>query len=60
MTHHTIAVLLCTYNGVQYIEEQLRSLERQSCRNFDLYIRDDGSSDTTRDVIERFQAATSL
>ena len=58
--HPTIAVLLSSYNGARYITEQLRSLESQSYRNFDLFIRDDGSTDATCELIEAFKASSSL
>ena len=38
-----VAVLLSTYNGYNYIKEQIESIYQQSYKNFQLYIRDDGS-----------------
>lgn len=55
-----IAILLSTYNGERYILDQLRSLEEQSCRDFDLYIRDDGSSDNSVGTINRFLQTSSM
>ena len=40
----TVAVLLSHYNGGNYIEEQLISLNKQVGVSCDIYIRDDGSS----------------
>ena len=56
----SIAVLLSTYNGEKYLTEQLESLEAQRFRAFDLFIRDDGSSDRTREYIKQFQARSNL
>ena len=42
-----VAILLATYNGGKYIHEFLESLCQQSYSNFCLYIRDDGSQDST-------------
>ncbi len=56
----SIAVLLSTYNGEKYLAEQLESLEAQRFRAFDLFIRDDGSSDRTREYIKQFQARSNL
>lgn len=55
MRKPTVAVLLSTYNGMKYIEEQLNSLFSQ-VGDFDLtiYIRDDGSSDGTGQFIQEF------
>ena len=42
-----IAVLLATFNGARYIGAQLESLSRQSCDAFHVYVRDDGSTDSS-------------
>lgn len=51
----SIAVLISTYNGEKYIKEQLKSLYKQK-GDFDIYIyiRDDGSSDNTVNIIEEY------
>ena len=49
-----IAILLATYNGGKYIWEQLESLFQQSCCDFHLYVRDDGSTDDTMKIIGQF------
>lgn len=46
-----IHILLSTYNGERYLEEQLNSIFRQTFQNFTLYIRDDASSDSTVKLI---------
>ena len=51
-----VAVLLSTYNGDRYIEEQLVSLLDQRCDDMVVHIRDDGSSDSTIQIIEAYQA----
>ena len=53
--NYNIAVLLATYNGGKYIWEQLESLFQQSCKQFHLYVRDDGSSDDTMEIVEEFR-----
>ena len=55
-----IAILLTSYNGEKYIGELLYSLEGQTDTRFDLYIRDDGSSDETITVIETFLSHSSF
>ncbi len=47
-----IAILLSTYNGEKYIEEQIGSLQAQTYTDWQLYIRDDGSSDNTVRIIK--------
>ncbi len=49
-----IAVLLATFNGARYIGAQLESLSRQSCDAFHVYVRDDGSTDSTVQLVEDF------
>lgn len=51
----TIDVLLATYNGELYIDEQLKSLFEQSYQNFNVLIRDDGSIDKTLEIIGKYQ-----
>jgi len=50
-----IAVLLSAYNGEKYLKEQLDSLLKQSFSNFDLFIRDDGSTDSTRKILHEYE-----
>ncbi len=47
MERPTIAILLATYNGAQYLGELIDSLLRQSYPYFTVYIHDDGSTDGT-------------
>lgn len=49
-----IAILLGTYNGGKYLQEQLDSFEKQSHSNWSLWASDDGSSDDTVEIIKRF------
>ena len=47
-----ISILLSTYNGEKYLKEQLNSLFSQTYKNFEIIVRDDGSSDKTLDVLK--------
>jgi rhamnosyltransferase len=49
-----IAILLATYNGGQYLMEQLDSLLQQTCQEWTLYIHDDGSTDNTYDILREY------
>lgn len=51
-----IAILLCTYNGEKFLEEQLESITNQTYKDWSLYISDDGSTDNTLHIIERFKS----
>ena len=50
-----IAVLMATYNGDQFIEEQINSILAQKNVQVSLYIRDDHSTDRTREIIDTYQ-----
>ena len=43
----SIAILMATYNGEQFIREQLDSLFAQTYTDWTLFVRDDGSTDNT-------------
>jgi glycosyltransferase involved in cell wall biosynthesis len=46
-----IDILLSTYNGAEFLEEQLGSILNQSCNDWILRVRDDGSTDETVAVL---------
>lgn len=49
-----VAILMATYQGENFIREQLISIASQSYVSWDLYISDDGSKDKTIDIIKEF------
>ena len=49
-----IVILLSTFNGADYLAEQLDSLLGQTYSNFVIIIRDDGSKDCTEEIINRY------
>jgi glycosyltransferase involved in cell wall biosynthesis len=51
-----VAILLSTYNGEQFLAEQLTSLQAQTFRDWVLYWRDDGSTDATTRMMAEFLA----
>ena len=53
-----VTILMCTYNGAPFLEEQLLSIERQSYRNWRLVACDDGSTDQTREILSEFDSKT--
>ena len=50
-----ISVCMATYNGEKYLKDQLDSILKQIQSSDEVIISDDGSSDSTRDIIEEFQ-----
>lgn len=53
-TNFKIAILLSTYNGDTYLNEQLDSLLSQTYKNFEILARDDGSSDNTLEILNSY------
>lgn len=52
-----VAILLATYNGETYLDEQIRSLVGQAYGDLSIIIRDDQSTDRTPAIIARWAAA---
>jgi glycosyltransferase involved in cell wall biosynthesis len=49
-----VTVAICCFNGERYLERTLNSVLAQDYPNFDVVIVDDGSTDGTAKIIERF------
>ena len=49
-----IEILLSTYNGEQFLSEQIESIITQSFTDWKLIIRDDGSTDSTKSIIDHY------
>lgn len=50
-----VQVLMSTYNGERYLEEQLESLFKQKDVEVDLLVRDDGSTDSTLEILKKYK-----
>ena len=51
---HGVAILLSTFNGERFLGEQLHSYIAQTHNNWQLYWRDDGSTDDSADLVAAF------
>lgn len=51
-----VYVLLSTYNGENYIRCQLDSIFNQTYKNITIYVRDDGSTDRTKEILHEYQS----
>ncbi len=49
-----VDILLATYNGALFLERQLNSILTQTHTNWHLYIRDDGSIDNSRAILNYY------
>lgn len=54
-TTGAVAVLLATFNGARYLNEQLDSLRRQSWSKIDVWVADDYSTDGSLKILEQAQ-----
>ena len=48
-----VDILMATYNGEAFVEEQVRSIIAQSFSDWRLLIHDDGSTDQTISILQR-------
>lgn len=51
---HKVTLLLCTYNGAGFLEEQLTSIAEQYYSHWRIVASDDGSTDATLAILSRF------
>jgi len=52
-----VLILMATFNGAQFLPEQLDGIARQTHRDWRLLVSDDGSQDGTRAILEGFRAS---
>lgn len=50
-----VAILLSTFNGANYLREQIESLRQQTWSNWIIVASDDGSSDATLEILYEYQ-----
>lgn len=49
-----VEILMATYNGDRYLESQINSIISQTDRDWRLLVHDDGSTDNTKEILDRF------
>lgn len=49
-----VSIILSAYNGEKYIDAQIKSLLEQEYPNIEIYVRDDGSTDSTVNILEKY------
>lgn len=54
------SIAMATYNGSNYVLEQLESFAKQTYQPYELVVCDDGSSDNTIEIIEEFAKEVSF
>ncbi len=53
--HPLVSIAMCTYNGEQYLKEQIDSLLSQDYPNFEVIIVDDRSQDRTFSILQEYE-----
>jgi glycosyltransferase involved in cell wall biosynthesis len=54
----SVTVLMSTYNGEKYISTQIESILKQKSVHIQLFIRDDGSTDNTVRILEKYKKSS--
>jgi len=54
-----VSVVVCTYNGERFLAEQLQSILDQTHPPDDIIVSDDGSSDSTLEIVAEFSSRDS-
>ena len=49
-----VSILMCNYNGSEYLELAIQSMLWQDFKDFEFIIIDDGSTDNSRDIITKY------
>jgi len=55
-----ISVVMCTYNGERFLREQLDSILNQTLLPVEIIVQDDGSTDSTYEILIEYAAKSSL
>lgn len=55
-THKTISIVMCTYNGAQFVRQQIETLLTQTYKVDEIIIQDDNSTDNTYDILLEYAA----
>jgi glycosyltransferase involved in cell wall biosynthesis len=50
-----VAILLCTYQGEEFLPAQLNSIATQTHRRWTVWASDDGSRDATPEILARYR-----
>ena len=50
-----ISVIMATYNRAAYIEEAIDSIKRQTFKDYEIIVVDDGSTDNTKEIMKKYE-----
>ena len=52
-----VSVIMVTYNRANFIKAALDSIKRQTFRDYEIIVVDDGSTDNTKEIVEQYAEA---
>src|SRR4051812_29514296 len=55
-----VSIIVCTYNGEQFLEEQLQSVVNQTYPNIEITISDDKSTDQTAAILKKYEEKNNI
>lgn len=55
MKDKKVAVIMSTYNGEKFVKSQMDSILNQTYKNIEIIVRDDGSKDSTIEIVKEYQ-----
>ena len=50
-----VSVLVVTYNRAHFLKEALDSIKRQTFKDYEVIVVDDGSTDNTKEIVEKYE-----
>ena len=56
----SVSICLPIFNGGKFLSDTLSSLEKQTCKDFVVFISDDGSTDDSVSILENFISKSSI
>jgi glycosyltransferase involved in cell wall biosynthesis len=51
-----ISVIVVTYNRAHFLKDALDSIQRQTFRDYEIILVDDGSTDNTKEIAEKYES----
>lgn len=55
-----VSVIIPTYNRANDLDRCLKSLQSQTCKNFEVLVCDDGSTDNTEEIVEKYNSTLTI
>lgn len=55
MNEPLVSIITPVYNAERFLEDTIKSIQKQSYKNWELILVDDCSKDSSSEIIEKFQ-----